>query len=322
MLAVLRGGLQPLGTAELESARARDAQYRLADFLNPASTLDRALDLAFHGYPAAFWDTYARRLREVSAEQIAEAAARHLDPGRLVIVAVGPAERLVAELAAFGPVERLDVRAEEPSAGDAEARLDALLAAVGTREAWAAVRFLEVHARIAVRVGDVETSFEARTWQDLDGPRLRVVNRVDGVDTFLVLTPDGARLRRGDVLQAVPESQHADLLVAARTDLFRLLHLAARGEGVVRAEGERSLVLRGPGEDEPELVVELDERNLPIRASASSDGAQYRFEGWSAGPTGLGYPARIHRTGPDTRLREITRFEAHLKLDEGLFEKP
>src|SRR5690606_32758125 len=108
-------------------------------------------------------------------------------------------------------VERLDVEVESIVAGNAEARLDALLAAVGTREAWAAARFLEVHARIAVRVGDVETSFEARTWQDLDGPRLRVVNRVEGIDTFLVLTTEGARLRRGEVLQAVPAAQHEEL---------------------------------------------------------------------------------------------------------------
>lgn len=322
MLGVLRGGLAPMTAEELESARARDAQHRLRDFRDPPAILERALDLVFHGYPAGFWETQARRLRELQAEEIAAAATRHLDPGRLVIVAVGPAQQVLSQLAAIGPIERLDGARPVPGDGQAQARLEQLLSAVGGQARWDELRFLEVHARVVARVADVDTRYETRVWHDLEGLRVRIASRVDGVDSTIVLTPKGARLRAGDTLLALPESQHRSLLLAADSDLFRILRRAAAGDLEAQAIGERGLRLGG-GEG-PLVELELDGSGLPRSARVLSGdlSTTYRYEAWARTDRGLRYPTRILREGPEPWTREITRLEIHPRLEDELFERP
>ncbi len=322
MLGVLRGGLAPLGAEELESARTRDAQLRLAEFADPPAILERALDLAFHGYPASFWESQARRLRETDASQVAAAAARHLDPGRLVIVAVGPAAEIAERLAALAPLERLGGPAGDSAERAAQRRLEGLLAAVGGREAWAQARFLEIQARVTAQAGELETRYETRVWQDLAGPRLRAVHRLEGVDSSLVLTPEGGRMRYGDTLQNVPEVRHRQLLLTARRDLLRLLHLAAAGRVEARIGAAGELVLSSP--EGLELALELDEAGLPRLARAQEDGREvrYRYEGWTPAGQGLRHPTRIQREGEGPWTREILRFETHPHLEDGLFERP
>jgi zinc protease len=60
--------------------------------------------LAVYGLPDDHYDGYTERLAATTREQLLEAARRHLDPERIAIVAVGPADDLVPQLEGIGEV--------------------------------------------------------------------------------------------------------------------------------------------------------------------------------------------------------------------------
>jgi zinc protease len=60
--------------------------------------------LIVHGLPDDHYTRYLERIAAVTREQILEAARRHLDPERIVVVAAGPAEVLEPQFAGMGPV--------------------------------------------------------------------------------------------------------------------------------------------------------------------------------------------------------------------------
>lgn len=61
--------------------------------------------LAVYGLPDDYFDSYLQRLAEVTREEILDVSRRHLDPERMAIVAVGPAEALEPQFGGLGPVK-------------------------------------------------------------------------------------------------------------------------------------------------------------------------------------------------------------------------
>jgi zinc protease len=64
----------------------------------------RLEDLAVYDLPADYYDDYPAVLGRITRDEVHAAAQRHLDPEHLVIVAVGPADELHAQLEPFGPI--------------------------------------------------------------------------------------------------------------------------------------------------------------------------------------------------------------------------
>src|SRR5258708_27839192 len=64
----------------------------------------RPADIAAHGLPEDHYDRYLRAIASLSRTDVQEAARRHLDPDRLAIVAVGPADRPRGQLEGLAPV--------------------------------------------------------------------------------------------------------------------------------------------------------------------------------------------------------------------------
>lgn len=105
---LLQGAKDPLPTEELEAVRQRMLNAEVFRIDSSQEVLERALQLQFHGYPADFWTRRDERLRQLTADQVAEAVRRHLDASRLTVVVVGSAADLEEELAALGTVVRLE----------------------------------------------------------------------------------------------------------------------------------------------------------------------------------------------------------------------
>jgi zinc protease len=70
-----------------------------------ADVAKRLETLAVFELPDDYFDGYLDRLNAVTREQVREVAERHLDPERIAVVAVGPAEDLARQLEDLGPVE-------------------------------------------------------------------------------------------------------------------------------------------------------------------------------------------------------------------------
>jgi zinc protease len=60
--------------------------------------------LAVYGLPDDYYDGYIDRLAAATRAQLLEAARRHIDPERIAIVAVGPADEVVPQLEGLGEV--------------------------------------------------------------------------------------------------------------------------------------------------------------------------------------------------------------------------
>lgn len=95
---------EPPGEAELAAAKSLLAG-RFALGLETSNAVVSALvDLDVHALPADSLDTYRGRIRELTVEQVAAAARDFVRPAEAAIVVVGPAEAVVPQLEAFGPV--------------------------------------------------------------------------------------------------------------------------------------------------------------------------------------------------------------------------
>lgn len=72
------------------------------------SLLQNAVTSKIYGLPADYWDTYPRKIAEVTPEDVQRVARKYLDLGRMQIVAVGDARKIADSLRQFGPLEIFD----------------------------------------------------------------------------------------------------------------------------------------------------------------------------------------------------------------------
>ncbi len=107
-LEVVRESLPPLPEEELGSVRRRLLNAGVFEVDSPLEVLGRALALEFHGYPPDHWTREAEQLRGLGPREVSEAVQRHVDPQRLTLVVVGPAEELAPRLEPYGRVVRVE----------------------------------------------------------------------------------------------------------------------------------------------------------------------------------------------------------------------
>lgn len=100
---------ETVDSAELEAAKAAAVSDYVASMEDPHRRLASYLSGWIYQLPPDFWDKRAERLSAITAAQLRAVARRYLDPKRLVIVVVGPRDKLERQLKSFGPVTLLDV---------------------------------------------------------------------------------------------------------------------------------------------------------------------------------------------------------------------
>jgi predicted Zn-dependent peptidase len=106
---------EPVPAEELDEAKASLVLGLPADFATAGATAGRIADLVVHGLPDDYWNRYAEKVKQVTAEDVKRFADQYLDPSRLTVVMVATPETVKAQLAdlPLGPVE---VRAAPASA--------------------------------------------------------------------------------------------------------------------------------------------------------------------------------------------------------------
>jgi zinc protease len=94
---------EPVGSEELADA----IRYLEGVFPYTLQTVEsvaqRLVQLAVFELPDDYFDSYPERLHAVTVETVQRMARLHLRPAQCAIVAVGPAETLLAQLESFGP---------------------------------------------------------------------------------------------------------------------------------------------------------------------------------------------------------------------------
>jgi len=103
---------EPISEEELARAKESALNSFIFNFQNPNQTLSRLINYEYYGYPADFIFQYQRELTETTAQEILEAAQKHIQPDRMVTLVVGDAASIQPPLSSLQPgveVTSLDV---------------------------------------------------------------------------------------------------------------------------------------------------------------------------------------------------------------------
>ncbi|MEO1145290.1 MAG: pitrilysin family protein [Cyanobacteria bacterium J06638_22] len=94
---------EPVSEDELARAKESALNSFIFNFQTPSQTLSRLINYEYYDYPEDFIFQYQRDLAETTAQQILEAAQRHIQPDRLVTLVVGSADSIQPALSALQP---------------------------------------------------------------------------------------------------------------------------------------------------------------------------------------------------------------------------
>ncbi len=102
-------------TAE-ELQRARESLLNSFIFRvdSRAKVLFEKMTYEFYGYPLDFLERYPAAIEKVTAADVARAAQKYVDRGKLAVLVVGKAADFDRPLSSFGPVTTIDVTIPPP----------------------------------------------------------------------------------------------------------------------------------------------------------------------------------------------------------------
>ena len=106
---------EPVPAEELEEAKASLVLGLPADFATAGATAGRIADLVVHGLPDDYWNRYAARVKQVTADDVKRFADAYLDPTKLTVVMVATPDTVKAQLQDL-PIGPIEVRAAPASA--------------------------------------------------------------------------------------------------------------------------------------------------------------------------------------------------------------
>ncbi len=95
---------------EMEEARNYMINSFVFRFESKLSILMQKINYALQGYPEDYLEKYVENIKRVTKEGVLEAAKKHLEPGRMMIVVCGDKKRFDKPLDDFGPVEEIDLK--------------------------------------------------------------------------------------------------------------------------------------------------------------------------------------------------------------------
>ncbi|MDF1800023.1 MAG: pitrilysin family protein, partial [Planctomycetota bacterium] len=140
-------GAELIPEDELEAARSRLLASQVFRYDTSAEVLSRAMTLDLYGYPTDFWERNLEQLVEVDNIAVGSAIRRRMPPARFLVVAVGPADEIMAQLESVAEVELLE---PEAALASAEEEVAAMLTAMGGAEDWA--RLNTVHVKLTAEL--------------------------------------------------------------------------------------------------------------------------------------------------------------------------
>ena len=100
---------EPIPVGELDRAKRSIVASFALSLEDPESLLTYFTLRETYDFPDDYWDTYAARVMEVTAGDVARVAVEYLDLETMQVVVVGDASEILSEIEAYGPVDLYDV---------------------------------------------------------------------------------------------------------------------------------------------------------------------------------------------------------------------
>ena len=107
-IAAIRGD-RPVTPQELETGRAALTRGYPRNFETAEQVARAAAQMALHDLPSDYYTTFVPRVLAISERAVTEAAARHLDPSRLLTIIVGDRDRIAPTLGPLALGEPFDL---------------------------------------------------------------------------------------------------------------------------------------------------------------------------------------------------------------------
>ena len=101
---------EPVSDLELQQAKDAFLNSFVFSFADAGQVVSRLMELEYYGLPPDFLQQFREGVVRLTKEDLLRVARKHLDPGRLVILAVGKAEDFEKPLTAFGHVTILSLK--------------------------------------------------------------------------------------------------------------------------------------------------------------------------------------------------------------------
>jgi hypothetical protein len=207
-----------------------------------------------------------------------------------------------------------------PPAADAEALAERMLAALGGRAAWAALKNT-VNDSQQNRDGE-PSQLRVVITMDFERPRFRIETRGDGLDIVRVIDGDRSwRVTRDGSVAPVPADTLAEDRRWYQGHIYRTLHRIAKRDPVLRlAVGKEGRLEVHEGEARIAWYA-LDRRGQPYRYGAHADDTGAIFGPWDADVNGIRHPVWVSRDDGKWRAM-LKRLDVNVPLDDRRFAPP
>ncbi len=115
-LGLVRGIIRDLQTnlvsdEEIETAKNSIINSFVFNFERPSQVLSQFMMLKLQGFADTYLDTYIDNIRKVGKQDVLDAAKKHMDPAKAIVMVVGDEKKFDKPLASVGQVKAIDLKA-------------------------------------------------------------------------------------------------------------------------------------------------------------------------------------------------------------------
>ncbi|HKZ52504.1 MAG TPA: insulinase family protein [Candidatus Acidoferrales bacterium] len=338
---------EPVSDEELRVAKEGILNSFVFNFDTTGEIVRRLMTYEYYGYPRDFLERFKANIEKVTAEDVLRAAAAHVRPDQLVILAVGRQQDFDQPLMVLGDVNTIDITIPEPKAAaevvpeatpESQARgrevLQAAISGLGGLEALESVSNLSVLSEMTQLTPQGEMTLNTKSVLQLpDKARTDIVTpfgaftMVYDAGTGWMKTPQG--------VQDLPPAQMQELRKAVSRHPIVLLVEALKAERPVQflesttvegREVDAILVPDASGES-VKLYVDKETGRILKRSfrALSPQGAVEQDQIFSdfrpVGALAMAFKEVTYQNGEKMGERTVKNVEVNVALDPAVFAR-
>ena len=292
--ALARGLAEPPAAGALDEAKRRIAGRFTLQLDTHGGLIAQWMAAAIHGGAGHPMGDHADRIRSLAGDAVRAALSRHVTPDQMVLVALGPADRLRPQLKGFGPVEivpaeaaaeviELPSTARTPPSAEQLAKGRALAAqaaaAHGGLERLRVIKDSTAEGDVVMTPATGEKAGNVLMVRK-DPDRFLFAITIAGMKTTQALSGDGGWTQAGNdpaMIEDLDSTGVGGLRAASRSDLRQLLLAAADPQSRVawrgreRRDGQDMDVLEVVSADGMRRLLFLDAESHRLVAMEQND---------------------------------------------------
>lgn len=238
----------PPTQAEMQRAKDSILNSFIFNFDSKSKVLTERMAYEFYGYPADFLERYRAGIEKVSIADVAAAAKRHVEKGKLAVLIVGKTSDFDKPLTTLGTVTNVDIsiresapgtattqsgaaaasaKSDSPATGNSSSNAEGKALVLKVVNAFGGVDKLKKVTALERKISNVQKTPQGDVQADVDikivfPDKMRNdINAPQGQIT-MVMTPQYGYMQGGGMSQPLPQSMLDDALNSLKRTPFSL----------------------------------------------------------------------------------------------------